>query len=205
MKLKGDGIKNENILSNHSCVGDRVKADCNLISLQALTMDGTKPLYQGISDAIGAALAIQHLNDGNGVYISEVDGLNKRCGINYHLELIDTHASTAIAMSQLVDRLEFKTNPDLTPPCGFIGATYSIVSEPTSSLTNLNGFVQVSSFVLSCWVTRFVIIGWMSKSFILRHCIPLLQFRSQAHPRVRTWILQCYIHTLRGQFQTTML
>ena len=43
--------------------------------------------------ALGALLAMKHLNNGDGSVVSEVDGLDKRCNIRFTGEIFDTEAS----------------------------------------------------------------------------------------------------------------
>ena len=43
--------------------------------------------------ALGALLAMQHLNNGDGSVVSEVDGLDKRCNIRFTGEIFDTETS----------------------------------------------------------------------------------------------------------------
>jgi len=50
---------------------------CNIISLMALNH------AEGNEAAIAIALAIDHLNQGNGTLVEEVDGLNQRCSIRF--------------------------------------------------------------------------------------------------------------------------
>ena len=59
---------------------------CNIISLMPLHDVDSGPssfFVFGYEAAIAIALAIDHLNQGNGTLVEEVDGLNQRCSIRF--------------------------------------------------------------------------------------------------------------------------
>ncbi|MGK3739555.1 MAG: hypothetical protein ACI8RD_004417 [Bacillariaceae sp.] len=64
---------------------------CNIISLVSLNdvESGRDSFYVfGYETAIAIALAIDHLNQGNGTLVEDVDGLNQRCNIRFSTEYI---------------------------------------------------------------------------------------------------------------------
>jgi hypothetical protein len=78
------------------------RADCNIISLNPLTtkyniessmqQENTTvvAIRSGYEHALAIILAIQHLREGDGSLIKEVDGLNERCNIDFKLYSLDT-------------------------------------------------------------------------------------------------------------------
>eukprot|EP00560_Eucampia_antarctica_P008064 CAMPEP_0197825890 /NCGR_PEP_ID=MMETSP1437-20131217/2928_1 /TAXON_ID=49252 ORGANISM="Eucampia antarctica, Strain CCMP1452" /NCGR_SAMPLE_ID=MMETSP1437 /ASSEMBLY_ACC=CAM_ASM_001096 /LENGTH=529 /DNA_ID=CAMNT_0043426103 /DNA_START=64 /DNA_END=1650 /DNA_ORIENTATION=+ len=126
---------------------------CHIVALSPLTTkkseeENTFRSSNSVSLQSHAALrlAIQHLNTGDGTVIKEIDGLNKTCPIRFTMEVIDTERSETIAVSELFKVLSRKTSTLATPlPCAFIGAYRSAVSIPTSILTGILGYPQISA------------------------------------------------------------
>lgn len=94
-----------------------------------------------IEGAAAVALAIEHLNTGNGTVVPEVAGLNERCNIRFRLGVLDSYWNQQKSVDQIIDM----TQDDSThPPCAIIGNAFSRVSMSTSMITSMKGFLQVS-------------------------------------------------------------
>ena len=69
-------------------------AFCHIASLFPLNdtdnPTGTDFHLFGYEAAVATALAINHLNEGDGTLVREVDGLNERCNIRFTTEYIGT-------------------------------------------------------------------------------------------------------------------
>ena len=88
------------------------------------------------------ALALEHLNSGNGVIVPQLAGLNDRCATKFTMEHIDTEGDKLVALRSLLPILQ--REPAQSMPCAFLGNTFSEVSEATSSVTGIMGYPQVS-------------------------------------------------------------
>ncbi|VEU36846.1 unnamed protein product [Pseudo-nitzschia multistriata] len=120
-------------------------AFCHLVSLmpfnaiQNQTSDGYNDFAYEASVAI--AMAISHLNEGNGILVKEVEGLNERCNIRFTAEFIDTQLDPGITMNRI---LELTDTSGTRHPSAFLGAFRSAVSGPSSIITGLQGYPQIS-------------------------------------------------------------
>ena len=124
--------------------------------------------------AVGVALAIEHLNRGDGSLISEVENINERCNIRFTQQFWDTNfdpvhtfgmvdqiirksseqnlraeyestcPAAAAANGSNHDDTHFRGRGRIRQPCAFIGATSSAVSEASALLTSERGFPQIS-------------------------------------------------------------
>lgn len=111
-------------------------AVCHMINMNTyLEVIGLGPIA-----AATTALALEHLNSGNGAVVKEVEGLNERCPIRFSTEFLDTKNSPRVAMGQL--NSIFAREEHL--PCAFLGNSYSSVSVATSVQTGIYDVVQVS-------------------------------------------------------------
>lgn len=86
------------------------------------------------------ALAVEHLNSGNGVVVPEIDGLNERCNVRFSTEVMDTEASSSATVNQIIAADERQVRR----PCAFLGAGFSSVSMVSSTVTGLLGYPQLS-------------------------------------------------------------
>ena len=117
-------------------------AICNLAALIPASIN--KGFY--LQDMFGLAtlqiaLAVQHLNEGNGSIIPDVQSLNQRCNIRFTLELIDTGLVENIAVDEVIR----VTDRQWPPVCAFQGASRSAVSMATATITGLRGYPQISA------------------------------------------------------------
>ncbi|KAK1740311.1 GABA-B receptor-like protein [Skeletonema marinoi] len=111
--------------------------------------------YEGFA---AIALAAQHLNAGDGSIVPEVAALaNNKCGVKFNVAAFDTALSESIAVDQII-QITDRTNAQaianggpaddanvlLRPPCVILGAARSAVTMPTSLISGLRGFPQIS-------------------------------------------------------------
>lgn len=101
-------------------------AVCNLIEMNRYFVISSDPgqtrsqdLFLFPQRALAAiALAMEHLNTGNGSIIPEIGGLNATCNIRFVAEFIDTAGdvrATLLPLNEILSR-------DVYQPCAFIGA-----------------------------------------------------------------------------------
>jgi len=106
------------------------------------------------------ALALEHLNSGNGIIVEEVQGLNERCNIRFTLETLDTAGLETQAVDNVINVLQRgKVKADtcssvnetgneeeqqLPLPCAFMGAFRASVSIATGVLTSIKEYPQFS-------------------------------------------------------------
>lgn len=89
-----------------------------------------------LEGALAVALAIQHLNTGDGSVIPEVGGLNEKCNVRFTAEYFDSEMSESRAVDQTIEILEREPGKvDEKLPCPFLGNGRSAVTLPTSIIT----------------------------------------------------------------------
>ena len=149
--MAADSRLEGNLLSGHSTTfdGERVMANCNMVSLTPFTKPKTKSTTQkqdarfGYESALAKILAIQHLNDGDGSLIPEIEGLDQTCSVTFGVDFVNTQLSIGQSTIGLARRL---ADTD-APPCVFLGSYRSIVSSTTSKLllaATPGGYPQIS-------------------------------------------------------------
>eukprot|EP00980_Cylindrotheca_fusiformis_P000763 scaffold183_cov112-Cylindrotheca_fusiformis.AAC.2 len=116
----------------------------NLIGLLSFTRNGGSPFLGIHIDATAIALAAQHLNVGDGTIVPEVQGLNDRCNVRFTVEFVDTQFDTETALNQVVHLISRDTGAAERRPSAFVGTGFSSTSVPTSIVTGLFGYPQVS-------------------------------------------------------------
>jgi hypothetical protein len=124
---------------------------CHLSSLFPFTQGSFIPHEPMIFESAAAvALAAHHLNIGDGSIVKEVEGLNNRCHVRFTTEFTDTEISRGVALNHVIDSINRQPGSRFERlPCAFIGAYESAISIPTSILTGLQGFLQVSGVATS--------------------------------------------------------
>jgi len=102
----------------------------------------------GIGDIAGIALAIQHLNSGNGTIVPEIEGINKRCNIRFTFEVSDTEDSVRGTVNNIIHLiyrdLEKKGDTEHSKPCAFLGAYRSDNTVPASIISSVNNYPMFS-------------------------------------------------------------
>ena len=95
--------------------------------------------YDGVASV---ALAMEHLNTGNGSIIPEISGLNETCPLRFTTESFDTECSQLTAINHVTSLTDRSMTGQLYPTA--ILTTSSRVSMPTSIISSLRGVPQVS-------------------------------------------------------------
>ena len=140
------------------------------------TQQAPLPLSIALLRAAAVALALDHLNTGNGAVISEVGGLDGWCDIKFTTELFDTAGVETHAVVQVAEVLsrtttnssirvgaattatsvtdggeveELQVSQEGQQPCAFLGAWRSEVTAPLALLTSDFGYPQLSPLSLS--------------------------------------------------------
>eukprot|EP00980_Cylindrotheca_fusiformis_P008653 scaffold1844_cov124-Cylindrotheca_fusiformis.AAC.2 len=122
---------------------------CHLSGLFPFTYGGSYPSRLTKIEAAAAALAAHHLNVGDGSIVPEVEGLNERCNVRFTVEFGDTELDKKYSLNQVVDLIGREKGTAERLPCAFLGAASSMVSVPTSIVTGLFGYPQVSAMSTS--------------------------------------------------------
>jgi hypothetical protein len=94
------------------------------------------------------ALALEHLNVGDGSIVPEVEGLNQRCDVRFTSEFIDTVGSESEAVDQVISAIQ-RDGQQEQLPCAFLGAFRAQVNIATALYTSLKGYPQVSTLTAS--------------------------------------------------------
>jgi Receptor family ligand binding region len=119
---------------------------CHLSGLVPFTYGDFVPQMVGFEAAATIALAAQHLNTGDGSIVPEVAGLDKRCKVRFTVEFADTQFSEGAALNHVITQTKREVGSlSEQNPCAFIGAYRSAVSIPTSIVTGLLGYPQISA------------------------------------------------------------
>jgi hypothetical protein len=133
----------------YSSIENQTIGICHLYTILPFT-NGDKRIFNTIGTyegAVAIALAATHLNTGNSSIISELEGLPERCPLRFTMELVDTELQESIAMNKVIEAtnrpLDGSSSKTL-PPCAFVGDSRSADSIPTSIITGLRGYPQIS-------------------------------------------------------------
>jgi hypothetical protein len=102
-------------------------------------------IYEGMASV---ALAMEHLNTGNGTIIPELDGLNQRCPLKFVSDAFDIEAQKSVAVDIVIELTDRSRQGELIP-CAILGAERSSISIPTSMIASLRGFPQISPIATS--------------------------------------------------------
>ncbi len=111
-------------------------AICPLSVVEPFTTGGETPHRATYEDAFSVALAIHHLNTGDGSIVPQVAGLHEKCPIRFTMMTADTAYTPGVALKHVVEQTG--------KACAFIGAYRSAVSMPMAIVTGLLGYPQVS-------------------------------------------------------------
>lgn len=118
---------------------------CHVVALDSFHKgyagSGNSSGHSDYERAAAVALALHHLNTGDGSLIPELKGLSDRCSIRFSLEFINTASRALTQVASVLSRNELLAE---RPPCAFLGAGTSSVSIPSSILTGFRGFPQLS-------------------------------------------------------------
>jgi hypothetical protein len=101
--------------------------------------------YEGVASV---ALAMEHLNTGNGSIVRDLGGMNRTCPLRFITKAYDIGTQASIGVNTVIDLTDrvgrMANNGKLLLPCALLGADRSSVSMPTSIISGLRGFPQFS-------------------------------------------------------------
>ncbi|CAJ1951408.1 unnamed protein product [Cylindrotheca closterium] len=117
---------------------------CHLSTLLPFTFGDFVPQRFAFEFAVGIALAAHQMNVGDGSVIPILDGLSERCNIKFTVSFSDTQLNSGVALEHIVDQIGRNEGSPEPKPCAFVGAYSSSNSQPTSIVTSLFGYPQVS-------------------------------------------------------------
>lgn len=124
-------------------VGDGKIGICHVIIMMPLNED-----RWFFENGLSVGLASEHLNTGNGTIVSELNGLDKRCNVKFTFEFIDTQFSDSVAVENLLKVLDREQGKDILP-CAFVGTASSSVTLPTSILSGIKNYPQLTPLATS--------------------------------------------------------
>ena len=134
--------KNVEILTYTDQEDPSTIAICHLGGILPFTQGNKNPDQATFEEGAAVALAAHQLNVGDGSIVPEVEGLHKRCKIRFTVEFADTELEGGVGLKHVLEMTNRQTPQRL--PCAFLGAYRSAVSIPTSIVSGLQGYVQVS-------------------------------------------------------------
>jgi hypothetical protein len=97
-------------------------------------------IYEGMASV---ALAMEHLNTGNGTIIPELSGLNQRCPLRFVSDAFDIEEQKSVGVDIVIELTDRSRQGKLIP-CVILGTDFSSISIPTSMIASLRGFPQIS-------------------------------------------------------------
>jgi hypothetical protein len=104
----------------------------------------TRLLENGVFQGMAAVmLAVEHLNTGNGTLVKEIQDLNQRCPIKFTAEIFDSGLSQIETVDHVIHLLSRAPGTEQRP-CALLGAARSAVSIPSSMISSLKGYPQIS-------------------------------------------------------------
>mmetsp|Transcript_12756 Transcript_12756/g.23917 ORF Transcript_12756/g.23917 Transcript_12756/m.23917 type:complete len:922 (-) Transcript_12756:710-3475(-) len=99
----------------------------------------------GYGASAATVMAIDHWNNGNGVIVDEVEGVNETCRIRFTTEVFDTQASPIPAVRGLTEMITRSPRSIAQPqPCAVLGTLYSTVSRKFATVTGVFDILQVA-------------------------------------------------------------
>lgn len=143
-----DGPANSTMMNTDTTTTTKTTPFCHLVMVMPFSgfRPDRIPLKNGVFQGMAALLlAAQHLNTGNGTIVKQVEGLNERCKIRFTTEMLDSGQSQVVAVDHVINAIS--RTPDAVDeqiPGAFVGVARSAVSIPTSIITGLRGFAQIS-------------------------------------------------------------
>jgi hypothetical protein len=115
----------------------------------------TNGVFQGLA---AVTLAIEHLNTRNSTLVREIDTYMDGCPIQFTIEALDTGQSESIAVNHVINAVGRPSNL----PSVFLGTSRSATAIPTSIITGLKGYPQISPIATSTQLddkTQFPLFG----------------------------------------------
>ncbi|GKY96680.1 hypothetical protein MPSEU_000627600 [Mayamaea pseudoterrestris] len=131
--------------SNVDLLPDENIAICHISHITSFTHGDYTPTRVEVEDAYSVALALHHLNVGDGSIVPQVAGLPDRCNVRFTVEYTDDQDQGGVSLAAVVEQ----TSRVQHLPCAFIGNSRSSVSIPTSIVTGFLGYPQISGYSTS--------------------------------------------------------
>lgn len=122
-------------------------AICHLVAMMpySIVMNGVQEEVVTINNSIeftaAYALAIQHLNTGDGSVVAEVEGLHNRCNLKFTPEIIDSQSSPSNTVDKIIGII---SRQEGQLPCAFLGPSESSRAIPMAIISGLKGIPQFS-------------------------------------------------------------
>ncbi len=119
----------------------------NFLAYSQKNWDGKMQDYSsmGFGGSAGAILAIHHWNNGNGVVVKKIEGINNTCPIRFTTEVFDTMKSPISSVKSFTELITRKPSDTTKPqPCGIMGSIYSMVSVKLALITGVYDLMQIS-------------------------------------------------------------
>lgn len=109
------------------------------------TKNGRDYSAAGYGGSAGAMLAIHHWNNGNGLVVKDIEGINETCPIRFTTEIFDTESNAVPAVKGLTDMIIRSPIDPATPqPCAIVGTLYSSVSTKFAITSGVYDLLQVA-------------------------------------------------------------
>jgi hypothetical protein len=91
-------------------------------------------------------LAMHHFNNGNGIVVKEVEGIQERCPIRFTAEFHDSQYTPNIVVQSITTILASRdpTNPQEILPCAVVGARTSSSTGPAAIISGVYDLPQMS-------------------------------------------------------------
>jgi ABC-type branched-subunit amino acid transport system substrate-binding protein len=123
---------------------------CHIANYGTLTLGNAIPTPTGHKELVGVALALQHLNTGDGSVIKQVQDLHKRCNVKFTLEIKDDELDRAVAVKNTLEYLDRPPqDAQNRRPCAFLGARSSDFTGRTAMLTSIQDYLHVGPLLFA--------------------------------------------------------
>jgi len=104
-------------------------------------------VYEGLASV---ALAMEHLNTGNGTIIPELDGLNERCSLQFYTYSFDSMGQEAVSVNTVLEITDpHNIDNEELAPCAFLSATGSPIAIMTSTISDIKQIPHISALATS--------------------------------------------------------
>lgn len=121
------------------------KPICYIPYLRSFSRDGVPLGPNGYEGLAAVLLALEHLNTGNGSIVSELDGIDKSCPLNFLADSFDDMSRKERALYEVIQwTVSGGISGDQLVPCAILGASRSSISVPTAIVSSLRDYPQIS-------------------------------------------------------------
>jgi len=86
---------------------------------------------------------MEHLNTGNGELVPELNGINQHCPLIFTMKAFGTEMQQRVGVNHIITLTDRSRTQELLPSA-ILGAAFSSISIPTSIISGLRGFPQIS-------------------------------------------------------------